>query len=221
MNYDLTTLEFPKVLSILEGYAKTQAAKKKIKDLTPSFNYEEITVLQEETKEAYLSLVKLDGLPLEDLPSIQESLKKASMGGILEAQELLDIVSLLNIGLGIEKYFKTLSAMKVEVPNLTKYSSCFVDFPTLKTNITLAIKEDGTIADNASRELFTIRRSLSSLQNRLRSKLNELLASKANMLTESLIVMRDGKMCLPVKIEYKNTFKGIVHDVSSSNTTCY
>lgn len=221
MNYDLTTLEFPKVLSILEGYAKTQAAKKKIKDLTPSFSYEEIKVLQDETKEAYLALVKLDSLPLEDLPSIHESLKKASMGGILEAQELLEVVSLLNVGLGIERYFKTLSGMKVEVPNLIRYSSCFVDFPTLKTNITLAIKEDGTIADNASRELFTIRRSLSSLQNRLRSKLNELLTSKANMLTENLIVMRDGKMCLPVKIEYKNTFKGIVHDVSSSNTTCY
>ncbi|MDE7213577.1 MAG: endonuclease MutS2, partial [Anaeroplasmataceae bacterium] len=43
----------------------------------------------------------------------------------------------------------------------------------------------------------------------------------ASMLTENLIIMRNNRMCLPVKIEYKNTFKGIVHDISSSNTTCY
>ena len=77
------------------------------------------------------------------------------------------------------------------------------------------------VNDNASKELFVVRRSLKSLENRLRSKLSELLQTKASMLTEQLIVQRDGRMCLPVKIEYKNSFKGIVHDVSSSNTTAY
>ena len=80
---------------------------------------------------------------------------------------------------------------------------------------------DGKVLDNASKELFTIRRSLNSLENRLRSKLQELLQTRASQLTESLIVLRDGRMCLPVKIEYKNTFKGVIHDVSSSNTTLY
>ncbi|MDE5546633.1 MAG: endonuclease MutS2, partial [Anaeroplasmataceae bacterium] len=104
---------------------------------------------------------------------------------------------------------------------LKGYIDLLTFYPTIKSSITLAIDPDGNISDNASRELFTIRRSIVSLQNRLRSKLNELLNSKASMLTENLIIMRNNRMCLPVKIEYKNTFKGIVHDISSSNTTCY
>ena len=51
---------------------------------------------------------------------------------------------------------------------------------------------------------MAIRRSLKSLDNRLKSKLNEIIQTHAKELTEPLIVQRDSKYCLPVKIEYKN-----------------
>lgn len=221
MSYDLKTLEFPKVLSILKRYAKTEYAKEKIESLSPTYDFEVVKNLQEETKEAFQALVQLDGLPFDGLYPLKNCLKKVSIGGILQPEELLGIVNLLDQVSHVLKYFNSLEAIKISVEHLKKYGKELQQFPALKTSITLAIKEDGSIVDNASRELFTIRRSLASLQNRLKSKLNELLISKSSMLTESLIVMRDNRMCLPVKIEFKNTFKGILHDISSSNTTCY
>ena len=221
MKYDLEALEFNKVLDILCSYAKTDYAKEYITNLTPINEYDAVKELLNETDTAYLAINRLSDIPLGGLYQVKPSIKRSQIGGILEPQELLQIVGLLDCGVNVNKYFKSLEGLKLDLTSLNKYVTKIVNFPVLKTNITLAINQDGKINDNASRELFTIRRSISSMQNRLRSKLNELMSSKASMLTDNLIVMRNNRMCLPVKIEYKNTFKGIVHDVSSSNTTCY
>lgn len=221
MHYDLDALEFQDVLTILKKYAKTNYAKECIDTLVPTFNYEDVLKRNQETKEAFQAIVKLSDLPLGGLYAVKGSLERAQIGGILEPQELLNVVGLLDCASNVLRYFKSLESMKLEIPTLKDYSDGLTFYSTIKSSITLAIDTDGNINDNASRELFTIRRSIISLQNRLRSKLNELLNSKASMLTENLILMRNNRMCLPVKIEYKNTFKGIVHDISSSNTTCY
>ncbi len=221
MQFDLKTLEFEKVLQILSQFTKTTYAKEKILALEPVADYEEVLTLNRQTKEAYMVIMRLSDIPLGGLHAVIGSLHRAQIGGVLEPEELLNIVGLLDCSNNVLKFFKSLESLKVETPELRRFVEEITQFSTLKTNITLAIDPDGKVNDNASRELFTIRRSITSLQNRLRSKLNELLTSKASMLTESLIVMRNNRMCLPVKMEYKNTFKGIVHDVSSSNTTCY
>ncbi|MDE5855961.1 MAG: hypothetical protein K2H06_02840, partial [Anaeroplasmataceae bacterium] len=196
-------------------------AKERIEALVPTDDFDEILKINQETKEAFSAIVKLSDIPLGGLYQVKGSLERAQIGGILEPHELLNVVGLLDCASNVLRYFKSLESAKIEIPTLKGYIDSLVFYPTIKSSITLAIDTDGNISDNASRELFTIRRSIISLQNRLRSKLNELLNSKASMLTENLIIMRNNRMCLPVKIEYKNTFKGIVHDISSSNTTCY
>lgn len=219
--YDYKTLEYHKVNEILERFTKTNYAKKRLEDYLESFDFDTIERLNRETKEAYLAIVKLGDIPLGGLYEMKDALRRCKAGSILNESELLNVVGLLDCGMNVSKYFKSLETIKVDVPSIKAYSDNVVTPQALKTNITLAISPEGRINDNASRELFMVRRSLASLENRLRSKLNELLSSKASMLTEALIVQRDGRMCLPVKIEYKNTFKGIVHDISSSNTTAY
>lgn len=219
--YDIKTLELNKILDLVSSYAKTNYAKEKILKLSFPNDYEEICNLQGETSNAFDAIVKLSDIPLGGLYDIKNSILRAKAYGILNEEELLSVVGLIDCGTNVEKYFKSLDLIKFDYPYLKPYLTKLHQFQTLKTNITLAISMDGKVLDNASKELFTIRRSLNSLENRLRSKLQELLQTRASQLTESLIVLRDGRMCLPVKIEYKNTFKGVIHDVSSSNTTLY
>lgn len=219
--YDIKTLELNKILDLVSSYAKTNYAKEKILNLSFPNDYEEICNLQGETSNAFDAIVKLSDIPLGGLYDIKNSILRAKAYGILNEEELLRVVGLIDCGTNVEKYFKSLDLIKFDYPYLKPYLTKLHQFQTLKTNITLAISMDGKVLDNASKELFTIRRSLNSLENRLRSKLQELLQTRASQLTESLIVLRDGRMCLPVKIEYKNTFKGVIHDVSSSNTTLY
>lgn len=221
MHYDLEALEFKEVIAILKKYAKTNYGKERIEQLQPCNSYETVIRRNQETKEAYQSIIKLSDLPLGGLYEVHGPILRSKIGGILKSCELLDIVGLLDCGERVIKYFKSLESNRLETPTLSFYSTQICNYPKLRTNITLAIDTDGNITDNASKELFNIRRSIRLLENRLRTKLNELLVSKASMLTEHLIIMRNNRMCLPVKMEYKNTFKGIIHDVSSSNTTCY
>ena len=219
--YHTKTLEFGKVLEKLICYAKTNLAKELILNTEIKNDFEEIKKNLKMTKEAFDSIIKLSDIPLGGLFDVKASLDRAAIQGILNERELLNVVGLIDASDNVIKYFKQLDSIKVDCNTLEELSNNLQLFKALKTNITLAITEEGIVSDNASRELFVVRRSLKSLENRLRSKLNELLQTKASMLTEQLIVQRDGRMCLPVKIEYKNTFKGIVHDVSSSNTTAY
>lgn len=219
--FDLKTLEYHKILDTLKAYCKTNYASRIVLNLEPSTEFDAVAKLNNETKEAYQAIVKYGDIPLGGLYDVKDAITRASIGGILNERELLDIVGLLDCTVNVSKYFKTLEGMKANVDTLNNYVSMLQNPQALKTNITLAITQEAKVSDNASRELFMIRRNISSLENRLRSKLNELLISKASQLTEQLIVMRDGRMCLPVKIEYKNSFGGVVHDVSSSNTTCY
>ena len=219
--YHTKTLEFEKVLEKLICYAKTNLKNELILNTEIKNDFEEIKKNLKMTKEAFDSIIKLSDIPLGGLFDVKASLDRAAIQGILNERELLNVVGLIDASDNVIKYFKQLDSIKVDCNTLEELSNNLQLFKALKTNITLAITEEGIVSDNASRELFVVRRSLKSLENRLRSKLNELLQTKASMLTEQLIVQRDGRMCLPVKIEYKNTFKGIVHDVSSSNTTAY
>lgn len=219
--YDLNKLEFHKILEKLSSYSKTNYAKELLLNITPCQSFDEACKLQKETSEAYLSLLRYNDIPLGGLYEVKNAINRSRIGGILNEEELLNVVGLLDCSSNVIAYFKQLENIKLETSALNEYKNQIEIPKALKANITLAITADGKVSDNASRELFMIRRNITSLENRLRTKLNELLSTRASMLTEQLIVIRNGRMCLPVKIEHKNTFKGVVHDISSSNTTCY
>lgn len=221
MNYDYKVLEFDKILDILKTYTKTNYAKDKITIDLIGKSYDEIHTLVSETKEAYNALVKYGDIPLGGLTSVNEVLSRCNAGGILSPSELLQIVGLIDAATNTIKYFKTLDGIKLDTFNLKKYAEKLVIQTKLKTSISMSINDQGEVVDNASRDLFVIRKSIRSLENRLRSKMNELLLTHSKMLSDNIIVLRDNRMCLAVKAEYKNSFKGIVHDVSSSSTTAY
>ncbi len=220
MSYDYLTLEYQKIEEKLDAYFKTSYAKE-IYLADDDMSYDAISLRNKETKEAFNAIVKLGDIPLGGLVTVKPLIKRSMQGGILNPEELNNIVGLLNATSNIIRYQHDLDNIKCDDETISSYISGLEEPKALKTNITLAISPDSKVLDNASRELMTIRRSLKTLDNRLKMKLNELLTTRASQLTEPLIVQRDGRYCLPVKIEYKNTFKGIVHDISSSNTTAY
>lgn len=218
--YDINLLELNKIKDILKNYCKTDYAKNKALSLDIPNSYDEIIKLNNETKEAFQSIVKYGDIQISNI-DVSESLKRAEIGAILSELELLDIASLIDNINTIIRYFKTLDDIKVDTLNLKEYLNKLTPLNNLRNSITMSISPDGRVVDNASKELFMARRNINSYQNKLRSKLNELLVTQSSKLSDQLIVIRNGRMCLPVKIEYKNSFGGIVHDLSSSNTTAY
>lgn len=221
MLFDIDTLEFNKVLGNLVSYASTNLAKRQILEIVPSNIMSDINLKLDEVNEALNSIVKYDRLPLGGVFDIKNAIIRSSIGGILNVEEILNVSGMINAIGNVLKYRTYLSTQKISIVELDNYFLRLTNNQKLKNEINMSIDDRGFVVDNASPSLYTVRKNLLTMQNRLRSKMNELLHSKASMLTESLIVSRSNRLCLPVKAEYKNTFGGIVHDESSSGTTVY
>ena len=75
--------------------------------------------------------------------------------------------------------------------------------------------------DNATQQLASIRHRLHTIDARIKQKLQEILGKEAAKLSQNTISLRDGHYVLPVRAEYKNSFKGSILDVSGSQQTVY
>src|SRR5699024_6308800 len=93
--------------------------------------------------------------------------------------------------------------------------------PEVEKLIHNAIDEDGSVLSSASSQLASIRRNQSNTEQQVRNQLNQILKSRANQLTDTLITIRNGRYVVPVKAEYRNQMGGTVHDQSSSGQTLY
>ena len=218
--FETKSLEFDLVLEKIKGHAQILNTKNLINEIKPTNDIDEINRLLNETEEARTHIVAYGDIPLGGIYDNYKALGKAKIGSILTPVELFNI-SLLIYGIkNIKSYYQTLSSLKIKLDYLGKYTF-FDDFKKLKDEIDFCIGEKANILDSASTELLEIRKSISANENRLRSKLNEIVSNNSKKLTDAIIVSRNDRLCVPVRIEYKNTFKGIIHDESASGTTIF
>lgn len=144
----------------------------------------------------------------------------AKKGGILSIREINLVNELIKTAKNIKRT-KTNLSNQFSFNKLTKYIDTLIDLPDLSKEIDRCILPDLTISDNASIDLVRIRRQIKLLEVRLKNKLQEIISSKKEMLADSNIVVKNDRLCLQVKQEYKNSLKGIIHDKSSTGQTIY
>lgn len=221
MYFDYKTLEFNKVLNLLLPYCQTNLGKQHALEIKPTNELSTINTMLNEVECAYDSTVKYGDLPLGSFKDIKNATMRAQIGGVLSPEELVDISGTLYCSRNILKYFQDLGNNKINYSALNDYVSNIKSIKKLEDDINSMISPDLRINDNASMELFKIRRKLKMEETHLRNYMNSMLSSKASMFQENLIASRDGHLTLPVRAEYKNQIKGIVRDSSSSGTTYY
>lgn len=92
----------------------------------------------------------------------------------------------------------------------------------LTTEIRRCILSEDEISDDASSNLRQIRRNMKITGDRIHTQLSSLVNGSArNYLQDSVITMRNGRYCIPVKAEYKGQVPGMVHDQSSTGSTLF
>src|SRR5262249_10043593 len=94
---------------------------------------------------------------------------------------------------------------------------------TVLDAIDRAIGDSGEVLDSASPELRQVRLQVRGAYDRLQAKLQELVASPAyrTALQDPIVTMREGRYVVPVKVEYRQQVRGIVHDQSASGATLF
>ena len=108
-------------------------------------------------------------------------------------------------------------------PRITGLASHLQTFRQLEDAITGAIISEEELSDHASPQLADIRRHIKQSNERVREKLNSMVhgASFSKYLQESIVTVRDGRYCIPVKQEYRQFVPGLVHDQSSTGATLF
>ena len=218
-NKVLTTLEFDKIINMLAECAMTDGAKARARSLVPTDDYDDIVRRQRKTEDAK-RLINAKGYPAfaaED--GVVSSAERAYKGAVLSPRELLDIAGLLRSARTILDYINT---DKLFDTSLDEIFRRLLPNRELETKITRAIISEDLIADEASPELAEIRRKIKAANNKIKDTLQSYIGgTRVKYLQENLVTMRNGRYVVPVKAEYKNEMKGLVHDTSSSGATLF
>ena len=79
----LKTLEYNKILELLEGYATSTLGKDLCRNLKPLSNLAEIETMQQETADALSRIYKKGSLSFSGVRDIRGSLKRLEIGSTL------------------------------------------------------------------------------------------------------------------------------------------
>jgi len=214
-------LEFDKILSQIRNLAVTDLAKPAISAFTPMNNVLEIERLLTETNQAKIMIIRYDQTPMTGVLNIGGAIKKAEIGSTLNIEEFLRIVSHQEaVGRNIT-FIKKVRQLEIATDSLDNYYDRLISLPKLKEAIEAVIDQKGEIYDFASIKLASIRKKIKISEERIESKMASLLQSESAKLSDSIITIRNNRLVLPIKAEFKDSFKGVVHDASASGETMF
>ena len=217
----LNKLEYNEIIDVLEKHCKTYLGKNLCDSLKPSFSFELVDVLLNETKEADTLLHQKGSPPFYETDELEKYIKILKSSQTLSIKGLLNIGMLLRIARELKEYFYDNNTSSFI--NLEKYFTLLYSNPSIEKSIFDKIIDESTIADNASKKLSSLRRNRKSLEQEVKDKLNSYIHSStyAKYIMEPIVTIRNNRYVIPVKEEYRSYIKGFVHDTSSSGSTLY
>ena len=217
----LHTLEYHKIIQILTGFASSPPGKELCARLLPSSEPSEIAQAQKETEDALNRIFKKSAPSFSGCRNLAYMVKSLEIGASLSSGELLQIASLLDCAARIKTYGRP---QRDDEPDdtLTERFSLLMPQTQLANEIRRCMPEEDMFADDASPALRRIRKSRTVINDRIHSRLNEMVnGSYRTCLQDAVITMRGNRYCLPVKAEYKNQVPGMVHDQSATGSTLF
>ena len=213
-------LEFDKIREKLAYFAPTEGSKSIARELMPVSSAIVVKKTLAETDAAYRDIASKGMPPFGGVTDITDPLDRADRGASLQLTELLDIARVLSATRSMRDYNSYAHADTATA--LDDYFHRLVPQKQLEDEINNAIIGPETVADTASDELYNIRRKMRSAENRVRDNLQKFVSGAySKYLQDNIITMRDGRYVIPVKLEYKNEIKGLVHDTSASGSTLF
>ncbi|WP_419577735.1 endonuclease MutS2 [Roseburia hominis] len=219
----LHTLEYNKILDQLTEYAFSADAKSRCQKLRPITDRAQIEQLQQQTSDALSRLFKYGSLSFSGVTDIRDSLKRLEIGGALSAIELLRVCSLLESAKRAKAFARSQEDNVQPDDSLTSLFAGIEPLTPLCDEIRRCILSEDEIADDASSTLHSIRRSMRGMNDKIRAQMNSMInnTTTRSYLQDTVITMRDGRYCLPVKAEAKSLVPGMIHDQSSTGSTLF
>lgn len=217
----ISALEYTKIISQLVNKASSPMGKEACRRLEPLTDLSQIETMQLQTSHALSRLFQKGSVSFGNVKDIRSSLKRLDVGSALSASELLDICALLE-NTGRVKSYGRPDRDDTEPDCLKALFDALEPLTPLASEIRRCLPSPDEVSDDASPGLRQVRRELKNTNDRVHSQLHSIVNGSARTyLQDSVVTMRNGRYCLPVKAEYRNQVSGMIHDQSSTGATLF
>lgn len=212
--------ELNKILSLVANYAVLDGSKLALCALSPLSELNAVKKSLKITEECVKLLFTHGVSKIEYFPSFSDELERAKKGSALSGGELLSVCNLLR---STRIAYTSINGVNdEEILSIKDISANLYYDAALEDDIQTKILSETEVSDYASDKLYTLRREIRLLNERIRSRLSEYLTgNEGKYLQDGIITMRDNRYVLPVRAEYKRNVKGFVHDRSASGATFF
>ena len=217
----LKTLEYDKIIEMLEGCATSTLGKDFCRNLRPLSDLTQIEVMQQETADALARIYKKGSLSFGGVKDIRGSLKRLEIGSTLGTGELLALCALLENTNRAKAYGRGENEEE-GTDSLEGMFEVLEPLTLLSGEIRRCILSEEEISDDASPGLRQVRRNMKNINDKIHSQPTSYISGGARTyLQHTVITMRNGRYCIPVKAEYKGQVPGMIHDQSSTGSTVF
>jgi dsDNA-specific endonuclease/ATPase MutS2 len=210
-------IEFDKIKELWSQLAITEYAKEKIANAGVLLKELELRKELRDTTNAREMIEKLGAPPLQSVTEIMEIMTIAERGDCLtpyqleRVEKVLVVVDRLKCYLAHGKQFGNPLAYYDENLDVQK---------DLREEILRQIRNE-MVDDHASKTLLDVRSQILRTEEAMKQKAEQIIRGNKECMADTYYVTRNGRICVPVKKEYKFRIPGIVVDKSSTGSTFF
>lgn len=210
-------LEFNKIKESWTELALTESAREKIKGMTHFLKESELRKSLKDTRDAR-SFIELCGAPpLTSVEEAKEIVALARKESCLTPYQLERMEKLL---VAVRRLKDYLIRGKQQENALAYYELNLTAMDELREEIARQIR-GGMVDDYASKALLQIRGEIAKTQEHMKQKAEQIMRSNKDCMADSFCTLRNGRICVPVKKEYKWKIQGSTIDKSSTGNTFF
>jgi DNA mismatch repair protein MutS2 len=218
--HTLELLEFNKVRELVAGYAACSLGKDHARLAEPYTDPERIRNEIALVSEMVQALALGQAPPFGGLHDVRLTARRAAIGSMLTADQLLEIAETLTCTGNIYRYRTRLDA---RCQRLIALLTPVEDLGMVAKTITGCIDSRGHVLDMASPDLARIRRQLADVDERVQNHIKRLLRDPElrKILRYPNATVSGDHYVLPVAVNFRHKIQGVIHRTSSTGETLF
>jgi DNA mismatch repair protein MutS2 len=226
-NHAFRVLEYDKVRDIVARYAASEPGRAEVLELLPAAGFSLVSERLGETREFLHILGSGDNPPLDGILDIRREVGKLAVPGMmLPPAELLNIAATLGAARRLKTFFQRFEGTGKTVmaaPLLCARAARITPLKHSEDAVHAAVDATGEVKDFASPALRRIRKLLARTRDEIMDRMSRILRDSGaqNIVQDQVITVRDDRYVMPLKPNFRQGIKGVVHGHSGSRATVF
>ena len=210
-------IEFNKIKEIWAELAVTGSAKEEIENVSIFLDELELNKKLRDTTNSRKMIENLGNPPLQDVTEIREILMEAGKGACLTPYQLERVEKVLVV---VERLKDYLARGKQYENPLAYYDENLDELKELREEICRQIRYEA-VDDHASNVLYDVRTMIARAEEAIKQKAEQVIRNNKDCMADTFYTLRNGRVCVPVKKEYRFRIPGSVIDKSATGNTVF